>query len=72
MIQNSQTAASISAEDAKTARGTGKPTLPAPPIDNTTRKKDKNKNNTGVARMNQGFCYFVVSMRHFNYVKLAR
>ena len=63
-IQNSQTAASISAEEAKAARGTGKPTLPAPAVDNMTRKKDKNKTNAGVTRMNEGFCYFIVSMSH--------
>jgi len=50
-IQNSQTAASISAEEAKAARGTGKPTLPAPAVDNMTRKK---KSNAGGGRTNEG------------------
>jgi Rrp15p len=57
-IQSSQTAASISAEDAKAARGTGKPTLSAPTTDSMTRKKDKNKDATGVARSSEGLCYF--------------
>jgi len=54
-IQSSQTAASISAEEAKATRGTGKPTLPAPVIDNKMKKKrDKNKNDASVVRTTEG------------------
>jgi len=72
-IQDSQIAASTSAQEVKAARGTGKPTLPAPKVDDTTKKKHKHKNNASVARPNEGsFPYFVASTRHFNSMSLAR
>jgi hypothetical protein len=61
-IQSSQTAASISAEEAKAARGTGKPTLPAPAIDSKMKKnKNKNKNDTSVARTTEGSLFALPS-----------
>ncbi|KAG6862397.1 hypothetical protein C0995_011837 [Termitomyces sp. Mi166 len=45
-IQQSQAAATAAAEESKAARGTGKPTLPAPVINNKIQsKKAKNKDN---------------------------
>jgi hypothetical protein len=73
-IQSSQTAASISAEEAKATRGTGKPTLPAPVIDNKMKKKrDKNKNDASVVRTTEGpfFC-FTIPNRNFDSMALHR
>ncbi|KAG5730881.1 hypothetical protein E4T56_gene19930, partial [Termitomyces sp. T112] len=46
VIQQSQAAATAATEESKATRGTGKPTLPAPVINNKTQsKKAKNKDN---------------------------
>lgn len=47
MIQQSQAASTAAAEEVKTQRGSGKPTLPAPVISKSkTAKKGKQKDNT--------------------------
>ncbi|KAF8213132.1 CTLH/CRA C-terminal to lish motif domain-containing protein [Mycena galopus ATCC 62051] len=45
VIQQSQASASAAAEDTKAARGSGKPTLPAPVIADAKTKKGKKKDN---------------------------
>ncbi|KAF7339537.1 hypothetical protein MSAN_02168200 [Mycena sanguinolenta] len=45
VIQQSQASASAAAEDSKAARGSGKPTLPAPVIADAKTKKNKKKDN---------------------------
>ncbi|KAJ6621650.1 Rrp15p-domain-containing protein [Mycena sp. CBHHK59/15] len=45
VIQQSQTSASVAAEEVKGARGSGKPSLPAPVIESKARGKGKNKDN---------------------------
>ncbi|KAJ7244714.1 Rrp15p-domain-containing protein [Mycena haematopus] len=45
VIQQSQASASAATEDAKAARGSGKPTLPAPVIVDAKTKKGKKKDN---------------------------
>ncbi|KAJ7038287.1 CTLH/CRA C-terminal to lish motif domain-containing protein [Mycena alexandri] len=45
VIQQSQASASVAAEETKAARGSGKPTLPAPVIADKTKKGPKKKDN---------------------------
>lgn len=47
-IQQSQTNASTIAEDNKAARGTGKPTLPAPILDTKLRRNVKGKDTSSI------------------------
>ncbi|ETW87396.1 hypothetical protein HETIRDRAFT_242034, partial [Heterobasidion irregulare TC 32-1] len=43
-IQQSQASAAVAAEETKAARGSGKPTLPAPLLDPKSKTKNKGKN----------------------------
>ncbi|KIM48287.1 hypothetical protein M413DRAFT_22811 [Hebeloma cylindrosporum] len=45
VIQQSQISLTATAEDAKSNRGTGKPTLPAPVLESKNKGKGKNKDN---------------------------
>jgi hypothetical protein len=55
VIQQSQASASAAAEDTKAARGSGKPTLPAPVIADAKTKKGKKKDNV-LGRAKEGKC----------------
>src|SRR6266700_3144497 len=58
VIQQSQASATTAAEDAKANRGTGKPSLPAPVLENKTKGKGKNKDNI-IGRGKESTCdYF--------------
>ncbi|KAJ7706267.1 Rrp15p-domain-containing protein [Mycena rosella] len=50
VIQQSQASASVAAEETKAARGSGKPTLPAPMIESKTKGKGKKDNVLGRAK----------------------
>ncbi|KAJ7103610.1 CTLH/CRA C-terminal to lish motif domain-containing protein [Mycena belliarum] len=50
VIQQSQTSASAAAEETKAARGSGKPTLPAPVMESKTKGKGKKDNVLGRAK----------------------
>ncbi|KAJ7492703.1 Rrp15p-domain-containing protein [Mycena latifolia] len=50
VIQQSQASASVAAEETKAARGSGKPTLPAPVIESKAKGKGKKDNVLGRAK----------------------
>ena len=56
-IQQSQAASAAAAEEVKSLRGTGKPTLPAPAI-HDKKKKGKHKDNI-IGRGKEGWYTFV-------------
>ena len=62
VIQQSQAAATVATEQSKAMRGTGKPTLPAPVMNNKSQsKKAKNKDNIiGRGKESMAFRRFVV------------
>ena len=50
LIQQSEVAASAAAENAKTSRGTGKPSLRAPEVDRKLKGQGKKRNTVGIAK----------------------
>jgi hypothetical protein len=56
VIQQSQASVTAAAEDAKANRGTGKPSLPAPVLENKSKGKGKNKDNI-IGRGKESTCY---------------
>ena len=60
VIQHSQTSTSAAAEESKAARGSGKPTLPAPVMsDAKSKRKGKQKDNI-LGRAKESECFLDV------------